>query len=128
MKIFLVKVVEITKRLEPMTLSIKLAAQNPKYLPKGAMKEKRLTLSYPGCFAIGDVFLVNARYDKPNEIWIIQPFDHCWIQTATSWICVHCGTKVRGSLFIEPCLRCGNEVGASEVYCASCAEGEAIRC
>jgi len=130
-KIILVKVTEITQRLEPMTLFIKLAAESSD-LPEGAMKEKEFTFSYPACFAVGDEILANARYEVKSgqtiDYWLIQPPDHCWIQTATSWICVHCGTKGRGSLFIEPCLRCGNEVNSSEVYCAVCAKKEAIRC
>jgi len=130
-KIILVKITEITQRLEPMTLSIKLAAVSSD-LPEGAMKEKEFTFSYPACFAVGDEILANARYEVKSgqtiDYWLIQPPDHTWRQTEGGWICIHCGTKVKDSFFIEPCLRCGCEIGAFEVYCADCARKEAIRC
>jgi len=132
-KIILVKVVEVTQRLEPeaIAFSIKLAAESPEALPKRAMKEKEFTLNYPACFAIGDVILANARYEESDQTidyWLIQPPDHTWRQTEGGWNCIHCDTKVKGSLFIEPCLRCGKEVDANELYCADCETKEAIRC
>jgi len=121
-KIITVKVTEIIERLSDM--SIKLEAVSPEDLPPKAASKKELTLSYHACFAVGDVLRAVASQDY----WLVQPLDHTWEQTEAGGICVHCGKRDGGGLFIEPCLRCGKEVGANELYCADCETKEAIRC
>ena len=52
-------------------------------------------------------------------------FEHRWNWNETErWQCQRCGeTAESRNALIEPCIKCGAEVSADEVYCQRCVQG-----